>query len=497
MENKFSGHLAKDLMRMRDGLHMDVNMDVNLREFSFLHFSAAIFYLDGMVSSNMLQAYVIKPCLEAKLLMPMAGTALDLLTKKVLISSSFEIERDIKKSIQALMNGQVVLLCDTMAEAILVDIREFAKRPVGTPLTESVVVGQQQGFNESIRDNITLIRRIVHSADLINEMTTVGRNVPTALSILYLKGIASEAALERLKGRIRQIDLDCVLSLGILQQLIEDHPLAFLPQAVTTERPDRVASFLMEGQIVLVMDGSPMALALPINFFHLMHTSDDTNMRWQYGTFIRLIRLIGICTMLYLPSVFVALTMYHLEALPLPLIDSIIESQSAVPLSLFMETLLMLIMFNLINEAGTRVPGILGSSLSIVSGLILGQAAVEAKLISPLLIIVVASAGLGSHAIPDYSVSTAFRILQLAFLLAAALGGFFGLSLLTVFFVCGLCGMTSLGVPYLAPLSPKRSRNLDLLLRLPIFHQRYRTYLADEAAPARSRGRMRMWEGRN
>ena len=485
MEQTFTGRLQRDMKQVQGLLNMHINMDINLREFSFLTFSAALFYLDGMVSSNMLQAYIIKPCLEARRLLPLAGTARELLTKQVLISSSFEMEESVEKAARALMNGQVLLLCDTMKNAILVDVREFAKRPVGTPLTESVVVGQQQGFNESIRDNITLIRRIVHTPDLINEMITVGKSMPTAVSLMYLKDVAPEKTLERLKARLEKIDLDCVLSIGILQQLIEDHPMAFLPQAVTTERPDRAASFLLEGQIVLVMDGSPMAMALPINFFHLMHASDDSNMCWQYGFFIRLIRIIGICTMLYLPGVFVALTMYHLEALPLPLIESIIVSQSTVPLSLFTETLLMLIIFDLINEAGTRVPGILGSSLSIVSGLIMGQAAVEANLISPLLIIVAASAGLGSHAIPDYSVSIAFRILQMGFLFAAALGGFFGLCLLTIVLVCGLCGMTSLGAPYLAPLSPARSRNLDLFFRSPIWLNRTRTYLANRGKDRR------------
>ncbi len=494
METNFTGRIAKDIKQVKEMLHMDVNVDINLREFNFLNFSAAVFYLDGMVSSNMLQAYVVKPCLEAKELLPLTGSAKELLTKSVLIASAFEPEPNIRKAAQTLMDGQVVLLCDTMDCAIIIDIREFAKRPVGTPQTQEVVVGQHQGFNESLRDNVTLIRRLVHSTDLIGEMTTVGVRIPTSVSVMYLKGIAPEPMVERLKKRLKEIDLDCVLSIGILQQLIEDNPLSFVPQSASTERPDRAASFLLEGQIVLVMDGSPIALATPISFFHLLHTSDDTNMRWQYGTFVRMIRLIGIFITLYLPGIFVAMTMYHLEALPLPLIDSIMQSQSSVPLSIFMETVLMLFMFNLINEAGTRVPGMLGSSLSIVAGLILGQAAVEAKLINPLLIIVVATAGLGGHAVPDYSLSIAFRILQLFLVLFATLGGFYGLCLVTVIMICGLCGMTSLGVPYLAPLTPRRSRNLDLVVRMPIWHQRYRTYLADDTAQNRAKGRMRTWE---
>lgn len=494
MEKRFTGRVLKDQKALHDILHMDINVDVNMREFMFLKNNAVIFYLEGMVSSNMLQAYIIKPCLEAGEIRDLGGTVKEMLTQSVLIASSFKEERDIMKAAQALTDGQAVLLCETMNTALIIDIREFVKRPVGTPLTEAVVIGQQQGFNESLRDNITLIRRLIHSTDLISEMTTVGETIPTALSILYIKDVASEELVDRLKDRLKNIKVDCVLSIGILEQLIEDHPYALLPQGVLTERCDRAASFLLEGQIVILIDGSPMALGTPINFFHLLHTSDDTNMRWQYGSFIRLLRFIGVFTTLYLPGVFVALTMYHLEAMPLILLDTIMESQSSVPLSVFMETIMMLVIFNLITEAGSRVPGLLGNSMGIVAGLIMGQAAVEANLINPLLIIVSAMAGLGGHAIPNYSLSMAFRIMQIVLVCAATLGGMFGMTLVTIVLLCGLCGMSSLGLPYMAPLSPKRSHNPDVFFRMPVWQQRFRTYIADENAKKRSDGRMRLWE---
>ena len=188
-----------------------------------------------------------------------------------------------------------------------------------------------------------------------------------------------------------------------------------------------------------------------------------------------------------------ALVLFHPAALPVALLTSILESQAAVPLSIPVETFMMLIMFNLINEAGTRVPGVVGTSLGTVSGLILGQAAVEANLIHPLLIIVVAVSSLGSYALPDYELSLAFRMGQLLFLLAACLGGLYGMAALMLVTLARLCALTSLGAPYLAPLAPRRPRNPDLLLRLPLWRQRLRAYLANPADMRRASGRMRNW----
>ena len=190
-----------------------------------------------------------------------------------------------------------------------------------------------------------------------------------------------------------------------------------------------------------------------------------------------------------------SLTMYHLEAVPLMLLTAMTESQSTVPLSILGESFLMLLAFNLINEASVRVPGVGGGSLGIVSGLILGQAAVDAKLINPLLIIVVALSGLGSYVIPDYKLSMAFRVLQLLFLGAGGIGGLYGLVGLTVICLVALCGMTSLGAPYMAPLTPGRTRNPDGFWRAPVWRQRLRTYLANPFSMLRAQGRMRRWDG--
>lgn len=284
-------------------------------------------------------------------------------------------------------------------------------------------------------------------------MRQIGDAIPVSLCVMYLQNAVDESSLSRLKARLEEVHIDHVLSIGALEQLLEDHPFSLLPQCVMTERPDRAASMLLEGQIVLLLDGSPQVLVLPASLLHLLHTPDDTSSRWLYGTFMRLIRLLGLLCALMLPALFVAFVTFHPQALPAALLTSILESQAEVPLSVPLEMLLMLIMFNLVGEASIRVPSLTGSTLGTVSGLILGQAAVEAKLVHPLLIIVVAVSSLGSYAVPDYSLGLAVRIGQLLLLAAGSIFGVYGIVLFMTALCVRLCSLTSLAHP-----SPPRFR---------------------------------------
>lgn len=267
--------------------------------------------------------------------------------------------------------------------------------------------------------------------------------------------------------------------------------MAPLPQVISTERPDRAVSFLMEGQAVVVLDGSPRVIAMPMGLWHLFHAPDDSYMRWQYGSFMRVIRMVGAAVALVLPAGFVSIVAFHPIALPMSLLTNIIQSRSIISISLFTEAVLMLTVFDLINEASTRIPGLLGSSFGLVSALILGTAAVDAGMVSPLLLIVVALSGLGSYALPDYSLSFAFRMGQMALLLAGGLMGMPGLCLMLLYILLRVSGMTSLGRPYLAPSSPRRVHNPDLILRAPAYRQRLRAYLANPLYMLRAVGRMR------
>lgn len=494
MAEAITASLSHSLERLDALLHRTVNTDMNRRLLRLFGREAAVFFVDGMCSGDFLQHYVLSPMqrlAEAQPDRPLAEAV-----ELALPVTELELVTEEPALVAGLMDGKAALLVDGMAGAMCMDIRAFVRRSVSAPLNENVVMGPHQGFNEALRDNITLMRRLLHTPELIGEMTTVGSLSPVNLCVMYLQNAVSPVSLRRVRERLKGIRCDHLLSIGALEQLMEDHPFALLPQCLLTERPDRAASFLLEGQVVLLMDGAPQALVMPVDFLHQFHTSEDTALRWPYGSFLRVVRLLGALMTLLLPALFVSLVLYHPATLPVALLTSILESQAAVPLSIPVETFLMLVMFNLINEAGTRVPGVVGTSLGTVSGLILGQAAVEARLIHPLLIIVVAASSLGSYALPDYELSLTFRMGQLLMLAAACLAGLYGMVALALIVLTHLCGLTSLGAPYLAPLSPRRPHNPDLLLRLPLWRQRLRTYLANPSDMERVRGAMRGWKRR-
>lgn len=491
-----SGVITEDfkqnLLLIREAAHVNESEDVILRQFSVLGHPAAILYLDGMADGEAVQRYLMEPLLHAA---PCDELSLDsYLAEKVLPLASVSPTAQLFTVLSRVFSGDAALIVDTMPGALIADVKGFIRRGISEPINESVIAGPHEGFTESLRDNTVLMRRMMRTPSLIIEAAAVGNKIPSRVCMLYLNGIARKENVDELRRRLEGINIDYVSSIGMLEQLLEDQPFSLLPQTAATERPDRAVSFLNEGQIVLLMENAPSALALPSGFQHLFHAPDDTAMRWQYGTFLRLLRLSGITISLLLPAVFICLTVYHPEGMSLSLLTSVIESQAKVPLSLFPSLLIMLLIFSLINEAGTRVPGALGASLSIVGGLILGQAVVEAELFSPLVLIVVALSGLGSYAAPSFPITLSIRISQLILVLGAGIGGY-PCMIFALFALLTRCfGITSLDQPFFAPAIPKRPANPDAILRKPIWRQRLRGAIANPFFMDRMIGPMRVWD---
>lgn len=494
MTEHITASLHRNRAAMETALHRPINPDMHVRHFRTFRREASLYYVEGIVSTDALQHFVLSPLVRLR------DTCPDVPLTEAVHAAVFNCDvaqtETIEDAVQQMMNGRVVVFVDGMACALEFDVRSFVRRGISPPLTESVVMGPHQGFNESIRDCITLLRRILPTPELIGEMRTVGDRYPTSLCVMYLDGVVDRSNLSRLKARLDGINVDHVLSIGALAQLLEDRPFSLIPQCILTERPDRAASMLLEGQIVLVLEGSCQVLVMPESLLHLLHTPDDTAARWQYGTFMRLLRFLGLLAALMLPGLFAAFVTFHPEALPVTLLTAVLESQAAVPFSIPAETLLMLIMFNLIGEASTRVPSIVGSTLGTVSGLVLGQAAVDARLVHPLLLIVVAVSSLGSYAVPDYSLGLAVRIGQLLLLAAGCVFGVYGMVLFMAAGTVRLCSLTSLGSPLAAPAAPLRPHNPDELTRWPIWWQRWRTWLGSAENQQRAHGRMRRWDRR-
>ena len=490
---EFSPSVAQSIGRIQSALRAPRNDDLITHEFRCMGAAAALLFLDGMSDREMINLSVLRPCLGAEPQDIEPADRAGYLMERVLTASGSKLVNDFDEALSLMLSGRALLLTEGCAGAIVCDVPGFDKRSVSQPVTESVIIGPHEGFTENLRTDITLLRRIVRSPRLVTEMLEVGTEVRTRVALMYMDGVARASTVNEMRRRVQSLEIAAITDIGQIEQLIEDSPSALVPQHLMTERPDRAASCLMDGQAVLLCDGSPSALVAPVTLFHLIHASDDTNMRWEYGTFIRLIRVIGMLLSMLLPGTYLALVLFHPEVIPLSLLTSIMETHAKVPFPTVVEMLILVLSFDLIQESATRVPGALGSTLGIVGALILGEAAVSADIISPVLVIVIALTGLGNYAVPDYQFGLALRILRLLFIFAGAVAGLFGLSLAAFFCAAYLCSLTSLGEPFLAPVAPYRPHNPDILLRLPIFRQRRRLFVADPAYSRTAARRVRTW----
>jgi spore germination protein KA len=473
---KVNKKLQVNLQNVKSEFHAPTNQDVVIRKFKVLQQSNAfIVYIDGMADNNTINDYILRQLLERHSPEVTIETQMvDYVSDNLLATNQIVKEAELKEIIKQILNGLTALFIEGCDQCILIESRGFEKRSVSPPLTETVVRGPQEAFIENLRTNITLVRRIIRNKNLVTEMLPVGTTNNMTCGILYMKEIANPEIVKEAKRRINSIDIDFVSAEGILEELIEDHPFSILPQALSTERPDRTASFLMEGKVAIICDGTPFACIVPVTFFHMLHTSEDYSLRWQFGTFLRILRLIACILAVFLPGLYVALTLYHQEMIPTELLVSLTEARVNVPFPVFVELLLMELSWELIREAGVRVPSVVGQTLGIIGAIILGQAAVAAGLVSPILIIVVAIAGMGNFAIPNYDLSFGIRILRFVFIFLGAMAGFYGIAV-GIFIFSGLaCSMKSFGEPYFSPVAPKTRASTDLTLRMPIWMQKMR-----------------------
>jgi spore germination protein KA len=289
-----------------------------------------------------------------------------------------------------------------------------------------------------------------------------------------MKEIANPKIIKEVKRRIQNLDIDFAIGDGVLDQLIEDHPFSLFPQIISTERPDRTASFLMDGKVALICDGTPFASIVPVTFFHMFHTSEDSTIRWQYATFLRYIRVIASFFAALLPGLYVALTLYHKEMIPTELLSSLHKARENVPFPTLIEVLLLEVSFEIIREAGVRVPGVIGQTLGIIGAIVLGQAAVAAGLVSPVLIIIVAITGLGSFSIPNFNLAFSIRIVRFIFIFLGALFGFYGIAAGLYVFGSIAASMKSFGVPYFSPVAPKTKSSPDVVNKAPAWAQTQR-----------------------
>lgn len=474
------------------------NQDIIIREFNIAQkMEACLIFVEGMADKTVINQFILPQLMNPEYFKNYNdGCPLDYIIKNVISVNQVTKIKEHEKIIFQILNGVTALFIDGCEEALLIESRGFEKRDVGKPQTENVVIGSQEAFTENLRTNVTLIRRIIKNENLVTEIMPVGKTNRVNCVVVYIEGIANPTLVKEVERRLKNIDIDFNGGTGMLEQLIEDNSFMLFPQVVTTERPDRVSSFIMEGQVVIICEGTPFALTVPVTFFRLFHTSEDAMLRWQYGTFIRLIRCFGMMLSMLLPGMYIALTLFHREMIPTPLLMTLTKTRETVPFHAVIEVLLMEISFELIREGSIRMPGVSGQTLGIIGALILGQSAVSAGLVSPILIIVVAVTGIGSFVIPNYSLGIALRIIRFLFIFLGAILGFYGISVGIVILTAIACHMKSFGVPFFSPVAPKTKVNPDVIIRQPIWKQKMRADYLNTPNRKRSGKDPRTWRNK-
>lgn len=420
---------------------------------------AFIVFIEGMVSTDNVDSNVIRSLQELPYFADDDIYKYEEEMSERFISHNQAMVTDSMDIVAEEVNfGAAAVFVDGFGKAFSIDIRSWGTRSITKPENEQSIYGPQEAFAEMLRTNTALIRKIIKTEKLIAEGVKIGTISKTRGVLLYINDIANKSIVNEARRRIKSITMDYVISIDEVEMMIEEKTFGITTQMLKTERPDRVARALTEGKVALILNGSPMALVFPTSIFELSHAASDDYMRVPYANMSRIIRLITTFASMLLPGLYLATTLYHQEVIPTYLLYSISASRENVPFPSVIELILMDISFEMIREAGLRMPGPIGSTLGIVGGLILGQAAVSAKIVSPIMIIVIALTGIGSFATPDYSLGWSYRILRIIFIAIGAFFGFYGIAAGIVVYSLLLGSSRSFGVPFIAPL-PKAENN--------------------------------------
>ncbi|MCU6796268.1 spore germination protein [Paenibacillus sp. WQ 127069] len=425
--------------------------------------TAALAYLNGMVDKKSINNNILSELIH-KATDKQSGII------GTVSVGDFRIETDWNLVEQAILQGDSVLFIDGEPQVYIFDTKGWPQRAIEDSHVESSLRGAHQGFAETASQNIALIRRYIPNRELKIKEQIVGERGKTKVSILYLADIVNPEVLKELESRITRVDVDAILNTGELAEYIEDNPYTPFPQFILTERPDTAASHILQGRFAVVVDKSPSVLIAPAIFVAFFQSVDDYSSRWQIASFIRLLRFFALFIALFLPATYIALISFNYEVIPLQLILSIAETRTRVPFHPIMEAILMELTLEMMREAGIRLPAPIGQSIGIVGGIIIGQAAVQAGVVSNIMVIVVASTAIASFIIPNYDMGASIRLLRFPMMLLASMFGIVGIVCGAIALVGHFVSLESLGTPYSSPLAPWRFADMkDVFIRMPLW----------------------------
>lgn len=433
-------------------------------------------FSDGLIDKPLLSEYAIQLLLTSSEsedfnLNKFKKGILDLLAKEAIAIPEVKEEKKVDKIVDGILSGETILLIDKTDTALVLSTRGWPTRGVGEPETETVVRGPRDGFSETLKINTTLVRRRIKDPKMKVKKFQIGRRSKTDVAVLYIEDIVNQELLEEVYKRLDSIDIDAILDSSMLEHLMEDNYLSPFPQIENTERPDTVAASIYEGRVAILVDNTPFALVVPATIGTLFQSAEDYYSRWTIASFIRLLRIVAGFLATLSPALYIAITSFHPGLIPTRLTYYVAASRINVPFPSVVEAFLMEMTLELLREAGTRISGPIGTTIGIVGGLIIGQAAVEAGIVSPLMIIIVAITTIAAFALTSYELASGLRVCRFGFMILAAVLGLYGIMLGIVILSTHLARLSSFGIPFTSPYSGlgiKEGDLKDTLIKAPI-----------------------------
>lgn len=401
---------------------------------------------------------------------PNDSLTLGKLCAAALPGAGFSIQDDRVEAMNECLTGKAILMVDGLEGYVAMEVANNTRRAVEEPSTQTIIKGPKEGFTESSQVNMSLIRKRIIHPDLCFEKFTVGEDTRTSVYLAFMDGIINPGILEEARKRINAAKPNALFDSGMLEDYLVDKTFTPFPLIYTTERPDAVCAQLISGKAAILVEGSPFVLIIPTVFSDFFQSSEDYYQPFMISTFVRFIRYLSFLIALLFPAIYISAITYHFELIPTELLFSISSQRENLPFPVFVEAVLMEVTFEILREAGIRMPRAVGPTVSIVGGLVIGQAAVEAGIVSNTMVIIVALTAISSFASPIYNLSVATRLLRFGLLVLGALSGFYGIMMGVICMASHMTALRSFGVPYTAPYAPfMPGEHRDVLLRYPLW----------------------------
>lgn len=426
--------------------------DLLVNEVTISGVSCALICCEGMVSTDTIAELILRPFIQIDLGETDGNELFSYIKDDTLLGIDRVFPEDFGKLICLYMSGFAIILIDGCASATALGVQGYDRRGVGEPSAEENIKGSREGFVEAVRTNMGMIRRRMKSPSLKFELFPIGSRSKTDVCLVYFRDKVPKKMLDEIHRRLDSIELETILTTGYIEPFLTETPFSVFSEVGTTERPDSLCGKLLEGRVGLIVDGTPFVIVIPFLFTENFQTLDDYTNKPYYATLIRWIKYFSFAITILLPGVYVAIATFHPELLNMVLLQNLAGAEQSAPFSLTAEAFLMLVFYEIIREAGIRLPKAVGGAVSIVGGLIIGDAAVASGLISTPLLIIVALSVTASFVIPDLNQPT--TVLRMLFVLAGGFAGLFGISLVLGLMLLNLCRLSSFGIPLAAPVSP-------------------------------------------